>query len=1219
MKKSRLFSVALFVISGWLFPRPAGAAPSLPVTKLPVLDATILTGPPADPASTNGQWFSNYEFQQSSRTHEFYDNVAGGAKGAGAITGYVSSVTYQAGVGSPIVAFSIQATIWNDSSVEAEYAAGDNSHGESLAYLGAPYEGALLNTRLVAEFALIDEFNPPPSTQAPYRDVQPYILADNEEEVAWYCWAQEDPNHEIKGSYYVPSWNFGDIPLGQSSAKQLDFTIPAPGLPPTDPRYAAIVLSMANQSDLLANRSTSLKISTWLEDLVGDSGVPYPEAPHRSSNVSVFHDIEEPTLDFGDAPDSAQWPMYPTLLVNNGARHIAVPGVFMGLLLDVELDGQPTLAANGDDLVNLDDEDGVTFVSLITPGAVATVQVVCSVSGYLSAWVDFNADGDWSDAGETIAAGAAMNPGPNLVAFPVPPGAAQGLTYARFRFYTAAGAINYSGLQSDGEVEDYRVLVGDEETTLDFGDAPDPSFPTLYVNNGARHVAVPGIFMGGLVDVEMDGQPTVPADGDDVNPLIGPDDEDGVLFGALVAGSVATVQVACSVAGTVSAWVDFNADGDWNDAGENIFAGQSVPAGINLMTFTVPASAKIGTTYSRFRFYTKQGAINYYGLEADGEVEDYLVAIEEPEQLLDLGDAPDSSISPLYPTLLVNNGARHVIVAGIYLGLSVDSELDGQPTAPADGDDVNPPAGSDDEDGVTFQGPFYVGQSTDVVVNCSVAGILAVWVDFNTNGTWGDFGENVAGGIAVTQGINYVTINVPASASVGNTYARFRFTTLPVAMNYTGLINDGEVEDYLVTIEKREEPTMDFGDAMDGPAVSVYPTLLVNNGARHTVAPGVYLGFSVDMEPDGQPTVNTDGDDVNPPAGLDDEDGVTLPAVFIAGATTTVSVTASVAGFLNAWIDWNNNVSWADPGEQVFVNTPLTAGLNTLSIVVPPVVTPGGPPSRWRFTTAAIPGLSFVGLAPDGEVEDHEARLEMLDFGDSPDPAYPTLLANNGARHRMPSGYWLGQFIDADPGGRPTATADGDDLDNLDDADGVVGGSPLVRGVLVPTSIAASTNGFLDGWIDFNQDGDWADAGEQVAASTVMVKGTNSVFFLVPAGANLGPTFCRLRFSSVGGLSYTGLASDGEVEDYRVEVYQQGPSTNMVITNLFRSANTATIRWNAESGVIYEAQALTNRLNDTNAVWLPVGSWVTGPANSQADTNALDRMKCYRVIAPWVP
>ena len=51
---------------------------------------------------------------------------------------------------------------------------------------------------------------------------------------------------------------------------------------------------------------------------------------------------------------------------------------------------------------------------------------------------------------------------------------------------------------------------------------------------------------------------------------------------------------------------------------------------------------------------------------------------------LDLGDAPDR----FYQTLL-SSGASHVLGSGVYLGTCVDAELDGQPSAGADGDDTN--------------------------------------------------------------------------------------------------------------------------------------------------------------------------------------------------------------------------------------------------------------------------------------------------------------------------------------------------------------------------------------------------------------------------------------------------------------------------------------------------------------------------------------------------
>ncbi len=45
----------------------------------------------------------------------------------------------------------------------------------------------------------------------------------------------------------------------------------------------------------------------------------------------------------------------------------------------------------------------------------------------------------------------------------------------------------------------------------------------------------------------------------------------------------------------------------------------------------------------------------------------------------------------------------------------------------------------------------------------------------------------------------------------------------------------------------------------------------------------------------------------------------------------------------------------------------------------------------------------------------------------------------------------------------------------------------------------------------------------------------------------LGNTFARFRFDSTGGLSYNGLASDGEVEDSMVEIVE-GPDLSIEMT-----------------------------------------------------------------------
>jgi len=64
----------------------------------------------------------------------------------------------------------------------------------------------------------------------------------------------------------------------------------------------------------------------------------------------------------------------------------------------------------------------------------------------------------------------------------------------------------------------------------------------------------------------------------------------------------------------------------------------------------------------------------------------------------------------------------------------------------------------------------------------------------------------------------------------------------------------------------------------------------------------------------------------------------------------------------------------------------------------------------------------------------------------------------------------------------------------------------------------------------------------------VNIIGPNTVGFAIPASATLSPTFARFRISSAGGLSPTGTASDGEVEDYQVNI-QPTPVTPPPVVN----------------------------------------------------------------------
>ena len=173
----------------------------------------------------------------------------------------------------------------------------------------------------------------------------------------------------------------------------------------------------------------------------------------------------------------------------------------------------------------------------------------------------------------------------------------------------------------------------------------------------------------------------------------------------------------------------------------------------------------------------------------------------------------------------------------------------------------------------------------------------------------------------------------------------------------------------------------DFGDAPDS-----YGTLAASNGARHTVSSTLKLGSTVDLELNGQPAANAQGDDG---VGNDDEDGVTLPSTLIARVGAAITVNASAAGRLDAWIDYNRNGVF-DPNEKIADNLAVAAGNNTLNITVPANISAGLSYARFRLSSAG--GLGPTGVAADGEVEDYAINLFVPQPGTAilvPDPANP--------------------------------------------------------------------------------------------------------------------------------------------------------------------------------------------------------------------------------------
>jgi len=189
--------------------------------------------------------------------------------------------------------------------------------------------------------------------------------------------------------------------------------------------------------------------------------------------------------DFGDLPAN-----YSNTSLASGARQLVTvtpTSIRLGTQITTEADGVPSPTASSDG-----GDDGVTMISTVfNPGAWATVRIVASASGWLSAWMDFNGDGDFNDTYTTTdpitgAVGQfsewiidqAVVSGVNDLLFYVPTQVPiNGVTdfFSRFRIYptrpaivTSTGLALTSSFQPmAGEVEDYLFTMAIGPTMVD--------------------------------------------------------------------------------------------------------------------------------------------------------------------------------------------------------------------------------------------------------------------------------------------------------------------------------------------------------------------------------------------------------------------------------------------------------------------------------------------------------------------------------------------------------------------------------------------------------------------------------------------------------------------------------------------------------------------------------------------------------------------------------
>ncbi len=259
--------------------------------------------------------------------------------------------------------------------------------------------------------------------------------------------------------------------------------------------------------------------------------------------------------------------------------------------------------------------------------------------------------------------------------------------------------------------------------------------------------------------------------------------------------------------------------------------------------------------------------------------------------------------------------------------------------------------------------------------------------------------------------------------------------------------------------------------------------------------------------------------------GIDNNSGFLYEFDTETGASTYIGDTGETGTFGAGYFDVNGYYYVSRNQDGQIYRIDLSQQSNIDNGIVPAVKFADGPGSNQNDGARCA----------NAPVIDEDSTI---DFGDAPD-SYQTTLANNGPRHQLDGITWLGASApDGEQDGQIAPLSD--NTTGINDEDGVGFVTAIEAGLDAIVQLEASTGGYLSAWIDWNQDGDFSDADEQVFSDVWLEQGTNTLFFTASLTAVEGPTWSRFRFSQQSGLSPTGGSTSGEVEDHPIMVLSEG-------------------------------------------------------------------------------
>ncbi len=689
------------------------------------------------------------------------------------------------------------------------------------------------------------------------------------------------------------------------------------------------------------------------------------------------------------------------------------------------------------------------------------------------AWIDFNQDGDFDDAGEQVYVSAIINTTAYTGMVSIPMTASIGTTRMRVRLHDTHDGSQYINVFNDtpcgdasyGEVEDYTVNIANGGGS---GPDNDECAGALPILPGAGCVGT----LGSLLDA-TESMAAATCSGF-VSDLAA-----DVWYSFVATSEVTTV--GAGGAGDEITGLDVILEAFQGSCGSLSSLGcsdTSVRAGVEGLTFaTTP-----GSTY-------------YYRV--------YYYAYTDPQTVFDFATC----------VVAESGGSGYCAAGADGTGLGLEERIINVNFAGIDNDSPDAaPVAPAYSDFTAVSGTVQQGMDYPIAVDAARNGSATVyeenqvlaWIDWNQDEDFDDAGEQVFVSIIGPEDVYTGTVSVPADAVLGTTRMRIRLHDTHDGSGYQNNFNDtpcglasyGEVEDYTI------EVTSGGG------------TTPVNDLCGSVTPVDLLVGGSVSFSGDNTGATNTG--DFEPGSDLEGLD----PTVWHAFTTTECSnVSVSYCGtdpaFENVWIFLAN----ACPAGNDYVLGAADGETCPTNLIVNFVELPAGTwylPVLMDPTSAMGPYEILVSATPCATAGPYcEAGASSILFEKISNVNFAGIDNSSSA----PNGY--------------------------EDFTGVTG--TVVGGVDYPLTVTIAAGYDTDqvlAWIDWNQDQDFDDAGEEVFMSATGV-GPHSGIVSVPLTASLGVTRMRVRLHD----TYTGpdyfnapnatpcdTSSYGQVEDYSIDM-----------------------------------------------------------------------------------